>query len=78
MLSNLTHYQQNLELHIDTSLLSKSVQKKSTDYKGKWTDYRGKMDNSTQQTCQELHNLFSKQCLCPTLDLSNNQDQYSK
>lgn len=40
------------------TLLSKSVQKKSTDYKGKWTDYTGKMDNSTQQTYQELYNLF--------------------
>lgn len=63
------------ELHMDT-LLSKSVQKKSTDYKEKWTDYQGNMDNSTQQIHRELYNLFSKQCLCPTLPLSNNRDQY--
>lgn len=41
------------------TLLSKSVQKKSTDYKEKWTDYQGNMDNGTQQILRELYNLFS-------------------
>jgi len=45
MLSNLTYLSAELRIAYDTQL-SKSVEMKSTDYKGKWKHYTGKIARS--------------------------------